>query len=121
MLSWKDHFSSACKKVSRCIAIINKAKYILGKGSLSYLYTSIIEQYLTYCVEVWGNAYKSNLNPLYLKQKCLIRLITKSVFLDHTANLFQSLTILPSFHLIKYKIAIFMNETIYSLLFASSH
>ena len=58
-----------------------------------------------YSVEVWDNVYKSNLNPLHIKQNHLIRLITKSGYLDHTVNQFQSLNLLLFFHLIKYKIA----------------
>ena len=83
-LSWKDHISNVGKKVPRCIAIINKAKYILGKDCLSSLYTSLLQQHLTYCVEVWANAYKSNQNPLYVNQKRLIPLIIKSGYLHHT-------------------------------------
>ena len=52
------------------------------------------EPHLAYCVDVWGNAYKSNLNALYVKQKCQIRLTTKSGYVDHTANMFESLNIL---------------------------
>ena len=68
----------------------------LCQDSISCLYTSIIEPHMTYCVEVWGNAYEGNPNPMYLKQKFLIRLITKSSYLDHRANLFQSFN-LPLF------------------------
>ena len=28
-LTWKDHISNICKKTAMCIAILNKAKYIL--------------------------------------------------------------------------------------------
>ena len=96
-LSWKEHILNVCKTVPKCIAIINKFKYLLRMDFLSSLYTSIIEPHMIYCVEVWGNAHKTNVNPLYVKQKCLIRLITKSGYLDHTASMFQSLNILPFF------------------------
>ena len=79
------------KKVSKCIAIINKAKYILGKDSLSSLNTSIIESHLTHCVKVWGRANKSLRNHLYVKQKRLIHLKTKSGYMDQTANLFKGI------------------------------
>ena len=79
------------------IAIINKIKYVLRMDSISSLYTSIIEPHFAYCVEICGNAYKSNLNPPYVKHKRLIRLMIKSGYLDHTANLFQSLNVLLFF------------------------
>ena len=71
---------------------------------------------MTSYVDVWSNVYKSNLNPLYVKQKHLIRLITKSGYMDHTANRLQSMNILPFFHLIKYMIAIFMYKLYHKML-----
>ena len=106
---------NACKGVSKSIAIINKVKYALRKDSLSSLYTSIIEPHLTYGVAVWVNAHRSNMNPLYVRQRCLIRLITKYGHLYHTTNLFQSWNIFPFFHLIKYKVDIFMHKVYYEI------
>ena len=79
------------------MAIINKVRYVLRKDSLITLYASSIEPHMTYCVDVWGNVNKNNLNPLYVRHECLIHLITKCGYLDHTANLCQSLNILPFF------------------------
>ena len=61
---------------------------------------------MTYCVEVWGNACKSNLHHLYVKQKHVINLVSKN--LQHTAKLLKSLHVLPFSDLIKYKLATFM-------------
>ena len=59
---------NVCKTVSKYIAITDEAIYMPGKYFLSSLYTSIIEPHLKYCVEVWSNACRSNLNPLYCEQ-----------------------------------------------------
>ena len=50
------------------VAIINSFEHIVGKEYQSFLYSSLIEPHVAYCVEVWGNADKSNLHPLYVKQ-----------------------------------------------------
>ena len=115
-LTWKEHISSVCQKVAKCTAIINRIKHIVNKDSLRFLYTSLIEPHLTYCVEVWGNAYKSNLHPLYVKQKRVIRLVCKTGYLEHTAELFKSLCVLPFYDLVKYKIAIFMYKVFHKTL-----
>ena len=75
---------------------------------LSFLYSSLIEPHLTYCVEVWVNAFKYNIHPLFVKQKRVIRLVCKSGCLGHTAELFKKLYLLPFNDLIKNKIAILM-------------
>ena len=91
-----------------CTAFINRIRHIVNKDSLSFLYTSLIEPHLTYCVEVWGNAYKSNLHPLCVKRKRVIRLECKTGYLEHTAELYKRLYVLPLYDLVKYEIAIFM-------------
>ena len=58
------------KKVAKRTAIINRSKHIVSKESLSFLHASLTEPHLAYCVEVWGNSYKSNQHPLYVKKTC---------------------------------------------------
>ena len=61
--SWKAHISHVRSKVARSIGILYKAKNDLNYNSLYMLYNTLILPYLTYCVEVWGNTYQSNLKP----------------------------------------------------------
>ena len=62
------------------------------------------------------NAYKSNLHPLYVRQKRVIRLVCKTGYLEHTVELFNSLYVLPFYDLIKYKIAIFLYKVFHKTL-----
>ena len=55
---------------------------------------SLIYSYLNYCNVIWGGAYDTVLQPLYILQKKAIRLITSSHYLEHTAPLFKSLELL---------------------------
>ena len=48
-----------------------------------------------YCVKVWGCAKSVHLSPLKLIQKKIVRVITLSDKLAHTAPLFKQLNILP--------------------------
>ena len=56
-VTWKDHMSCVCLKVSKCTAIMNHIRHVVNKDSL----TSLIEPHLIYFIEVWGNACESNL------------------------------------------------------------
>ena len=71
-----------------------KARQFLNKSSLVYRYYSYVYPHLTYCIEVWGCAYPTHLQYLFLLQK-YIRIITFSHYLAHTEPLFMSLEILP--------------------------
>ena len=106
---------SNCKKVSRCTGIINKVKSIISTKILDSLYSSVVEPHFTYCVEVWGNTYRSYLQSLSGKQKRAMRIVCKSSYLCHSADLLKKLEVLPLFHLVKYKTAIFIYKVFYSL------
>ena len=68
-----------CKKTFTYIAILNKVKYILNTQSMYALYCALILSHLTYCVEVWGNNYKTILMSLYLLQKRQFVLFVKVI------------------------------------------
>ena len=113
--SWKTQIADVCKKVSKCTGILNKVKSILSTKILNSLYSSLVEPHFSYCVEVWGNTYRTYLQSLYKKQKRAIRIVCKSSYLCHSAELFRELEVLPLFHLVKYKTAIFMYKVFYNL------
>ena len=56
----------------------------------------------TICTSVWGAAYFSNIKPIYLLQKKIIRIITKSDYLAPSLPLFVQLRILNIFDLCKF-------------------
>jgi len=63
-LCWKPHIKNVCMKMARIIGILSKTRYILNKNTLHTMYCTLILPYMLYCVEVWGNTYKSNLLKL---------------------------------------------------------
>ena len=102
-LSWKPHINYIKAKISKSIAILNKTKYLLNKTSLYTLYCSFILPYMTYCVEIWGNTYKTNIHPIFILQKRAIRIIHKTAYREPTNPLFVQLKTLTFLDLIDYK------------------
>lgn len=107
-LSWKPHIRYIQGKVSKSISIINKVKYVLEYNALYILYCSLVLPYLTYCIEIWGNNYKSSLHTLFLLQKRAVRIIHKVGYLDHTNLLFLQSKILKLFDLVDFYTAQFL-------------
>lgn len=68
-LNWKVHINILKTKISKRIAILCKIKTSVNKNTLYILYNSLILPYLSYCVEIWGNTYKTNIQPIFLLQK----------------------------------------------------
>ena len=67
-LSWKMHIDYICKKISKCTAILLKARKVLGKSCLTTLYYTFAYPYFIYCNHVWGNTYQTNLDRLMIIQ-----------------------------------------------------
>ena len=90
-LNWKEHINLVCSKLSKCITVMYKAKPLLDKNALviKLLYCSLFVPYVTYCREICGNTYKSNINCVYLLQKKVARLVCSVNHLYHSNGLFN--------------------------------
>ena len=66
--------------------------------------------YLIYCLEIWGNACQSHLDPIIKLQKKIIRLITFSSYTAHTSTLFIELNILHLKNLVIQRIGLQMHK-----------
>ena len=105
-LTWSTHISSIKRKVSRCIAILCKTMRLLKASALITLYYSFIHPYLTYCIEVWGNA--CDKYSLFKGPKRAVRIITSSPYLAHTLPIFSIPKILNIYNIYNYQVIIFM-------------
>ena len=72
------------------------------------MYHAFVYPYFIYCIEVWGNAKETNMDPLIKMQKRIIRVITYSHFRAATEALFIKLDILPVPKLVAHRIGLFM-------------
>ena len=75
-----------------------KQAMLLDTKALTLLYNAIISPYLIYCVDVWGNTYKTNLYPLFIKQKKAIPIVYHAKYLDLTSRLVYKSRILSTRH-----------------------
>ena len=99
-LNWKNHISYVKTKVSKNVAVLYKARRYFNVNAMRMLYCSLVLPYLLYCLEVWGNNYKTNLISLYVLQKKAVRLISGASRLDHTNSIFINFSLIKLFDLI---------------------
>ena len=107
-LKWTAHIQYIKNKLSKSIGILYKCRNYFDKETMRNLYFSFIYPYLTYCVEIWGNACNIHLDPIVKLQKKCIRTITYSSYLEHTQPLFDSLNILCFHKLVIQRISLMM-------------
>ena len=74
--------------------MIKQVKHILPKNILLTLYYSMIQQYITYGLLMWGNAHALILRKTVLLQKRAIRYIDNASYNSHTEPLFKKYNIL---------------------------
>lgn len=87
-MKFNHHIRYICTKVLKSVGIFNKVTNYLPERALVNLYYSLVYPYLLYCILIWDGAYQTHLEPLFLLQKKIIRLITGGGYLDHTSPLF---------------------------------
>ena len=72
------------------------------------MYHSYIYPYFIYCIESWGNASNCHLDPLFVIQKRILRILTFSSYDVPSDSLFKHTNILPLYKLVHYRIGIMM-------------
>ena len=63
-LKWTAHIQYIKNKLSKSIGILYRCENYFDKETMQNLYFSSIYPYLTYCVEIWGNACNIHLDPI---------------------------------------------------------
>ena len=72
--------------------------------------------YFSYCSEILGGTYDSNIKALILPQKHATRVVCKCSKYDHTNILFSKLSTLKLKDIIKYKTGIVMHKAYHNFL-----
>ena len=71
-----------------------------------------VRSYYFFSLISWGNSYELNLNPLFLLQKRVIRIITFSSLLEHTSPFFTSQKIVKFFYLVQFILSDFIDTSL---------
>ena len=101
-LNFKTHINHLSSKISKTICIMYRLRNYMPSDTLKMLYVSLVQSYLNYCATVWGAAYFSNIKPVFILQKKIIRIITNSDYIAPSMPLFEQLRILNIFDLCKF-------------------
>jgi hypothetical protein len=107
-LRWSDHIGYCKKRISSGLYALNSAKNYLSKSNLRLLYMSLIHPYLIYGLLLWGTTFKTHMRQLDILQKKAVRIITKSPYNAHTAELFTGERILKLKDLVTFEQIKFM-------------
>lgn len=97
-LNWNTQVDHVAKRLSKACGVLCKFRQVLPSKVKLLLYNSMFAPHINYCNLVWGNTSQGNINKLVLLQKKAIRHIANASYDAHTAELFQTLNVLPLQH-----------------------
>ncbi len=63
-LSFDDHISNLCAKISKSLFCLNHIKNFVDSHSLKMLYYAMVHSHISYCLNVYGCANTTNLQRL---------------------------------------------------------
>ena len=108
-LNWSHQINAVNLKLSKVIGLLAKIRHYVPSGVPRSLYFSFMNPYIDYNLLNWGMAAPTNLNPLNLKLKKAVRIISFVKDSDYpSVPLFKDLKILPLTQSIEFKYAKFM-------------
>ena len=110
MLSWNVHLNNLTKKITRSIGIMYKIRPFVPNNILIKLYYSLIYPHLLYAIQVWGSTFGKYINPLFILQKKVVRLISHVKIKDDNQSslLFKDLRVLKIKDIFRNHIALLM-------------
>ena len=107
-LTWSEHIQYIKCKIAKGIGIISKARRLLKNETLRILYYCFVYPYLNYCVEVWGDTFKTYLQTLVKLQRRVLRIISQSKWNESVDHLYKFYNIMQLKKIHFYKVALLM-------------
>ena len=120
-LRFDKHIKQVTSKASKLIGIVYRIRDFVPNSVLKTLYYSLFYPYVCYGSMVWGFTYDSHLNPLFIIQKRIIRLINHQPPRSHTNELFIRNEILKLNEILEYRLLIYIFNENHDYILVSSH
>jgi Reverse transcriptase (RNA-dependent DNA polymerase) len=108
-LTFNCHVQHLCKKLSKSMFFLMRAKNFVCKKSLKLLYFALVHSNLLYCIGTLSAMSQTNAKKIFILQKKAIRIVANVKYNAHTGPLFVNLRILPYPQLQKQFILSFMH------------
>ncbi len=113
-LKWKSHIDDVKSKLSKVTGVIRRIRDHVNTDSLKQISLSLAYPHLLYCCALWGGAYKTYVDPLFVEQKKPIRIMTRNQRFDHTQPLFSGLNLLKLPDIIHLQSCLFVHGALHS-------
>ena len=114
-LNFNKHVDTVCKSISSKLALLRRIKRYLPVEYRKLFYNAYILTSLDYCLTIWGNASKTQIERLHKLQKCAARIILDAAPDAPSQPLFTELNWLNIYERLEYNKGILMFKILHGL------
>ena len=114
-LKWSSHINLLQSKISILTGIMYRIRNYVNMDCLRQIYQTLIHPHLLYCTAIWGGAYKTYLDSLFITQKKLMRIMSFKNRYDHTNDIYRDLRVLKLPDILYLQTMIFVHKSIHSI------
>ena len=107
-LNWGEHINHIKSKISK--KYVYNAKSYAFNSALYSLYSTLVMPYLNYCCEIWGNTYKSRIQPMHIIQNRSIRICQRADYRSHSRPFFYQVKILNVHDMVNFKCMVYVQD-----------
>ena len=107
-LNFNKHVDTVCKSISSKLALLRRIKRYLPTEYRKLFYNAYILPSLDYCLTIWGNTSKTQVERLHKLKKCAARIILDASPYAPSQPLFTELNWLNIYERIEYNKGILM-------------
>ena len=108
-------------KLSRGAGILYKIKDQLPVQARINYYYGMLYPFMSYNILIWGSTYNRHIEPLFIQQKRIIRIIANAKFLDHTSPLFKKYEILKLNDIYKFHLLVHTHKAVSENVYNAPH
>ena len=90
-LKWNKHNDEQCKKISKSIALLRKAKDFVSQEKLITIYNSLVLPRFNFCSTIWNDNNKTHIDTLSKLQKRAAQVIISSDYTIRSSQVFETL------------------------------
>ena len=112
-LKWKAHIEDVKIRISRITGLLYQIRDYLPPDIIKQVYYGLAYPHILYCVAVWGGAYKTFLDGLFIAQKRLLRVMFQRHRYDHTDPLFDQYKLMKLDSIIQLQTGLFVHGALH--------
>ena len=112
-LKFKEHVNEIITRISKLIGVLHKIRNSITAECLRMIYMSLAYPLFTYGAVIWGGTYNTYLDNLFITQKKLLRVMSKSHRYAHTDPLFKQFNLLKLSDIITFQTQLFVYKSLH--------